>query len=81
MANCHFNLITGGRQIYRTKKVMNYTQQQIESFKAKAEKWDALEKKLIDLTYDDEKDEAKPEDESNDLCAIGEISMRAFKLM
>jgi len=59
-----------------------YTQHEIEAFKRKAEKWDALRSK-IDKCYPPEpEDEIEGDDtdynESADLCTIGEIAASAF---
>lgn len=54
-----------------------YTPEQIEEFKQKAEKWDALDKK-IEAFYIDDKGEEIPDDESNGLDAIGEVAASAF---
>ena len=53
---------------------MKYSQEQIEKFKKKADKWDALEKKIANFY---------PEDQSEDdadagLVDIGEIAAEAF---
>ncbi len=55
---------------------MEYTKQQIEEMKQKADKWDALGAKIekcycnADGEYDEE--------EGADLCTIGEIAASAF---
>lgn len=57
---------------------MEYTNEQIEEFKRKADKWDALDAKIkkcycsVDGGYDD------PEIEDADLGAIGELAASAF---
>ncbi len=65
---------------------MQYTIEQIEAFKAKAEKWDALDAKILKC-YPPETDEDKeyidPEGEiewdyNADLVTIGGIAAQAF---
>lgn len=52
-----------------------YTQEQIEEFKAKADKWDALDAKIGAVYIYDEED-----DESGflDLAHVGELAAKAF---
>ena len=52
-----------------------YTQEQIEEFKAKADKWDALDEKIGEVYIYDEED-----DESGflDLSDVGELAAQAF---
>ena len=50
-----------------------YTKEQIEIFKEKANKWDALDKKISKF-YNEEDDEVN----DGDLCDIGEIAAQAF---
>lgn len=57
-----------------------YTPEQIEEFKSKAQKWDALGKE-IEKCYcnsDGEYDEDNPEVEDADLDTIGEMAASAF---
>ena len=59
---------------------MEYTKEQIEKWKAKAEKWDALGEE-IETCYcntDGEYDEENPECEGADICTIGEMAASAF---
>ncbi len=58
---------------------MEYTKQQIEVFKRKAEKWDDLESKIAKFycNKNGEYDEENPENDG-DLCTIGEIASSAF---
>jgi hypothetical protein len=59
---------------------MEYTKEQIEEMKKKADEWDALGAK-IDKCYcnaDGEYDEENPEIEDADLCTIGEMAASAF---
>ncbi len=59
---------------------MDYTQEQIQEFKNKAEKWDKLEAEISKCycNVDAEYDEDNPEIEDADLCTIGEIAASAF---
>lgn len=59
---------------------MDYTQEQIQEFKNKAEKWDKLETEISKCycNVDGEYDEDNPEIEDADLCTIGEIAASAF---
>ena len=52
-----------------------YTEQQIEEFKEKADKWDALDEKIGEVYIHDEED-----DESGflDLAHVGELAAKAF---
>ena len=57
-----------------------YTEQQIQEFKRKADKWDALEEKIA-ACYGKENEEGEweeNEDDNIDLYTIGEISATAF---
>jgi hypothetical protein len=58
---------------------MEYTQEQIQEWKTKAEKWDDLEDKIAKCycNADGEYDEDNPEIEDADLCTIGEIAATA----
>jgi hypothetical protein len=59
---------------------MEYTKEQIEEMKKKADKWDALGAE-IEKCYcnaDGEYDEENPEIEDADLCTIGEMAASAF---
>lgn len=59
---------------------MEYTKEQIEEMKKKADKWDALGAK-IEKCYcnaDGEYDEENPEIEDADLCTIGKMAASAF---
>lgn len=51
-----------------------YTQEQIEEFKAKADKWDALDEKIGEVYFQDEEDE----DGGADLAHVGELAAQAF---
>lgn len=61
---------------------MAYTQEQIEQWKKKAEKWDKLGKGIARCYPPDEGDEDPDDDtdylEDADLCDIGEIAATAF---
>ena len=67
---------------------MNYTEQQIEEWKSKAEKWDALDLKIstyydedeLEGLFDDDDEERLEEGEGN-LLDIGEAAARAFGYM
>lgn len=48
------------------------TQEQIEEFKAKADKWDALDVKIGEVYFQDE------EDGGADLAHVGELAAKAF---
>lgn len=52
-------------------------QKQINEWKRKAERWDALEKEISKFYLDENGDEL-PEDEGGDLCDIGEAAATAF---
>lgn len=53
---------------------MEYTKEQIEAWKSKAEKWDALNAEIGQYyEYDDNGEPLYDEDEA-DLCTIGEIA-------
>ncbi|HEX8333298.1 MAG TPA: hypothetical protein VF622_11775 [Segetibacter sp.] len=60
---------------------MNYTESEINEFKKKADKWDALEKQ-IESVYGKENAEGEWEEfddnEGGDLCDIGEMAAMAF---
>lgn len=59
---------------------MDYTKEQIEEFKKKSDKWDALGLK-IEKCYcntEGEYDEENPEIGDSDLCTIGEMAASAF---
>lgn len=59
---------------------MEYTKEQIEEMKKKADKWDALGAK-IEKCYcntDGEYDEENPEIEGADFSTIGEMAASAF---
>lgn len=59
---------------------MEYTKEQIEKMKKKADKWDALGAKIskcycnVNGGYDEE----NPEIKDADLCTIGEMAASAF---
>ena len=57
-----------------------YTPEQIEEFKSKAQKWDALGKEIKKCycNSDGEYDEDNPEVEDADLGTIGEMAASAF---
>lgn len=61
---------------------MEYTKQQIEQFKAKADKWDALAKE-IEKCYCNKDGEysEEPEIKGADLGTIGEMAAYAFGWM
>ena len=52
---------------------MKYTEEQIEEFKKKADKWDALEKKISSFYPDEDS-----ENTIGDLLDIGEAAAIAF---
>lgn len=54
-----------------------YTEQQINEWKSKAEKWDALEDKIAAFYVDENGDELDDK-EGGDLCDIGEVAAAAF---
>ena len=54
-----------------------YTEEQINEFKIKADKWDALDKEIESFYIDDDGEEI-PDDECAGLDAIGEIAASAF---
>ncbi len=56
---------------------MNYTEEQINEFKEKAAKWDALGAK-IERCYVDEEGNEVPESDDIDLGTIGELAAAAF---
>ena len=56
---------------------MEYTQEQIEQWKAKAEKWDRLEKAIAKYYVDSEGNELSDSD-GGDLVDIGEQAAMAF---
>jgi hypothetical protein len=58
---------------------MTYTNEQIEEFKSKAEKWDLLGEQISKYytNSDGDFDEENPE-EDGDLVAIGEVAAMAF---
>lgn len=58
-----------------------YTNEQIELFKKKADKWDALEKQIegeYGFTNEAGEWEEHPENDDHDLCTIGEKAAYAF---
>jgi len=63
---------------------MQYTAEQIEEWKKKADKWDELDDQIAkcycnkDGEYVDEDSDDKAEIEDADLCTIGEIAASAF---
>ena len=67
--------------IKQLKQNNMYTEEQIEEFKTKADKWDALEKQ-IESVYGQENSEGEWEeyegDEGGDLSTIGEMAAMAF---
>lgn len=62
------------------KKKETPTPKQIQEWKTKAEKWDALEEKISKFYFDEEGDEL-PDDAGGDLVDIGEAAARAFGYM
>jgi hypothetical protein len=58
---------------------MEYTKEQVEQWKAKAEKWDKLDEAISKFycNADGEYDEEEPE-QKGDLCDIGEAAATAF---
>lgn len=50
-----------------------YTEEQINEFKSKADKWDALDEEIGEVYFQDEEDE-----EGADLAHIGELAAQAF---
>ena len=59
------------------KKVTQPTQKQLEQWKSKAEKWDALDKKISSYYVDENGDELEG-NEGGDLIDIGEAAAIAF---
>lgn len=59
---------------------MNYTQEQIELWKTKAEKWDKLDSQISKCycNKEGEYDEDDTDIEGADLCTVGEIAAAAF---
>jgi hypothetical protein len=55
-----------------------YTEQQINEWKAKAEKWDALDAKIAKFYFTEDDEEIPDGDEGGDLCDIGEAAASAF---
>ncbi|CAL1518151.1 hypothetical protein [Chitinophaga sp. MM2321] len=58
-----------------------YTEEEIETQKRKAQKWDELEEKIA-VCYGRENEDGEWEennDENIDLCTIGEIAASAFE--
>jgi len=61
---------------------MNYTKEQIEGFKHKAEKWDKLEEQISKFYADEDGEYSEDEPEQDgDLCDIGELAAIAFGFM
>ena len=56
---------------------MEYTEQQIKEWKAKAEKWDKLDAEINKCYYDEDGEELDDE-EGGDLITIGELAAEAF---
>lgn len=56
----------------------NYSIQQIEIWKAKAEKWDALEDKISAFYVDENDNVVEDNEHDGGLLDIGEIAARAF---
>lgn len=58
----------------------DYSQKQIDEFRKKAAKWDALEKQISKcyLNSKGEYDEKNPEIKDADICTIGEMAAAAF---
>jgi hypothetical protein len=54
---------------------MDYTTEQIEQWKAKAEKWDALAARIEKYYVNEDGEESE---EGGDLCDIGEEAAMAF---
>jgi hypothetical protein len=61
---------------------MEYTQEQIQEWKRKAEKWDELDKE-IETVYCDENGEIRNDDDDSggDIITIGEMAAQAFGWM
>lgn len=59
---------------------MKYTEEQIEEFKRKADKWDALDEQIAACygTENENGEYEENEDEDIDLCTIGEFAAYAF---
>lgn len=57
---------------------MKYTEKQIEEFKAKADKWDALEDRIAECYGSENEDGEYIENLDSDLGTIGEIAASAF---
>ena len=58
----------------------NLTTQKYIELKGKADKWDALDKKIGEMYYDKYGNELDADDGS-DLCDIGELAAMAFKYL
>lgn len=63
------------------KKKETYTDKQIQEWKVKAEKWDALQKKIDKYYFDADGNELPEGEEGGDLIDIGEAAARAFGYM
>lgn len=63
-----------------TKKSKQPTARQVQEWKTKAEKWDALYEEISAFYFDDEGNEL-PDGEGGDLCDIGETAAIAFGLL
>ena len=55
-----------------------YTEQQINEWKAKAEKWDALEKQIAKFYAEPEEEDYDAELDESGLIGIGETAAAAF---
>jgi hypothetical protein len=56
---------------------MNYTEEQIEEWKRKAERWDALDEKISKFYFTEDGEEIM-DGEGGDLSDIGEAAATAF---
>lgn len=59
---------------------MKITSKEYTDLKIKAEKWDALDKAIRDMYYDEDGNELDAY-EGGDLCDIGEVAAMAFKYL
>lgn len=59
---------------------MHYNEQQIKTWKAKAEQWDKLGEEIAEcyVTEDEDGEYVENDDDDCDLMTIGEIAARAF---
>ena len=58
----------------------NLTHQEYIELKRKADKWDALDKRIGEMYYDENGNELDADD-GGDLCDIGELAAIAFKYL